>query len=195
MKELFTCASCGDCAVRLGFGFTGSSPRMRGADGQGQRGLRQEGVIPAHAGSSNARTMRKLRSRDHPRACGEQRWSCASPPCTRDHPRVCGEQLCLSTIAATLSGSSRRVRGAVHRLVGRVDVVGIIPAHAGSRPACCSRPRGARDHPRACGEQASRRSWCRCTGGSSPRMRGTAVEHPFEPAVDGIIPAHAGSRI
>lgn len=22
MKELFTCASCGDCAVRLGFGFT-----------------------------------------------------------------------------------------------------------------------------------------------------------------------------
>lgn len=22
MRELFTCASCGDCAVRLGFGFT-----------------------------------------------------------------------------------------------------------------------------------------------------------------------------
>lgn len=22
MKELFTCASCGDCAVKLGFGFT-----------------------------------------------------------------------------------------------------------------------------------------------------------------------------
>lgn len=22
MKELFTCANCGDCAVRLGFGFT-----------------------------------------------------------------------------------------------------------------------------------------------------------------------------
>ena len=22
MKELFTCANCGDCAVKLGFGFT-----------------------------------------------------------------------------------------------------------------------------------------------------------------------------
>ena len=52
-------------------GFSGSSPRMRGALGKRRVGVRRAGIIPAYAGSTPRSAMPFLTSRDHPRVCGE----------------------------------------------------------------------------------------------------------------------------
>ena len=69
-------------------------------------------------------------------------------------------------------GSSPRMRGAHVQAFDVALVRGIIPADAGSTrqsPACRA---PSRDHPRGCGEHASR-SWAILVArGSSPRMRG-----------------------
>ena len=111
----------------------GSSPRVRGADEQLDLLLQAGGIIPARAGSSRA-TMR---------------WT----PRTRDHPRACGEQFGLNSIKPLCMGSSPRVRGAGRRGSPWKTRRGIIPARAGSRRPARRRTASARDHPRACGEQ------------------------------------------
>ena len=73
------------------------------------------------------------------------------------------------------SGSSPRVRGAVHE-VGRVaQAHGIIPARAGSRIKECSYNSSLRDHPHVCGEQSADQMASFCNQGSSPRVRGAAT--------------------
>ena len=111
---------------------TGSSPRMRGAHDFFGCDIFDVGIIPAYAGSTRTRTS-----------------ATGSP---RDHPRVCGEHADGQAVAASATGSSPRMRGALLRdrvwPVGR----GIIPAYAGSTtPALCV-PMSLRDHPRVCGE-------------------------------------------
>ena len=49
----------------------GSSPRMRGARKHGGRAFRQDGIIPADAGSTSSCPAPVAYQRDHPRGCGE----------------------------------------------------------------------------------------------------------------------------
>ena len=167
--------ACGEQQPRSLYssGWTGSSPRVRGAAVGHARRDERAGIIPARAGSS-------LAARRSPRAA-------------RDHPRACGEQSVAVKVGKTRQGSSPRVRGA--GLVRRrlVHWRGIIPARAGSsRPPKLGRGR-SRDHPRACGEQARWRLSPPRLSGSSPRVRGAAAVIWKVEVLVGIIPARAGS--
>ena len=93
-------------------GEMGSSPHARGARRAPLDLVRREGIIPACAGSTSGKDLQKFLDRDHPRMRGEH------PP--EDQP------------CRARRGSSPHARGALHRLVCSVDVVGIIPACAGS---------------------------------------------------------------
>ena len=85
------------------------------------------------------------------------------------------------------------MRGAVQRLVGGIDVVGIIPACAGSRRLGSGTPRRTWGHPRVCGEQVALDLTDCTVSGSSPRVRGAALEKLLISGMPGIIPAYAGS--
>ena len=113
----------------------GSSPRVRGAGLAGGAQSVRKGIIPACAGSSTATPARSTRSRDHPRAGGEQEWR--------------------HTLSFGTQGSSPRVRGAAEWVPSYFDFQGIIPARAGSRTQRGLDIGSSRDHPRACGEQGN----------------------------------------
>ena len=87
---------CGEQALRAGNykRMEGSSPRVRGAVIGARAGQRLDGIIPARAGNS-ALMLGRLSA-------------------TRDHPRVCGERFDVPLPKPPVTGSSPRVRGAVH---------------------------------------------------------------------------------
>ncbi len=152
---------------------SGPSPRVRGAGHL--RGAHVGGAGTACAGS------RAVRSR--------------SSRTTGDHPRACGEQRLRSWTGWRRRGPSPRVRGAGGRGGVRRHEPGTIPARAGSRSPSAARPRGRRDHPRACGEQTTSMYPGRRISGPSPRVRG-AEQRPRRRRVRrGTIPARAGSRL
>ena len=131
----------------------GSSPHVRGTRRHPDTARRMGGIIPACAGNTLCHILRSLRSRDHPRMCGE-------------HAR-------LQTGIASAMGSSPHVRGTPNpEWAGGVNI-GIIPACAGNTITSRLQISSARDHPRMCGEhyvQAPTRSE---RMGSSPHVRGT----------------------
>ena len=146
---------------------------MRGTPSSGIRAPEPTGIIPAYAGNTTRHRRRWSSWRDHPRVCGEHR---------HDHG---GSRF--------RGGSSPRMRGTHLRHLHFLDFTGIIPAYAGNTPAGQPPTDHRRDHPRVCGEHfkvAIERlnSW-----GSSPRMRGTLVEHDLPSWLEGIIPAYAGN--
>ena len=109
-----------------------------------------------------------------------------------DHPRGCGEKLAGSPRAALAPGSSPRVRGKGVGLRFVEDSPGIIPAGAGKRASSIHATAFPRDHPRGCGEKPPGESMTSRMAGSSPRVRGKAVQD-FAGVLDvGIIPAGAG---
>ena len=73
------------------------------------------------------------------------------------------------------------------------DVMGIIPAYAGSTRAFMRPHVRNRDHPRVCGEHVDSIEPIRAGEGSSPRMRGAQRDGTRWVAPRGIIPAYAGS--
>ena len=171
-------------------------------------------IIPAYAGSTPHRWLRRKQAQDHPRVCGEHRQRRAA--------------------RQSWPGSSPRMRGApLVRLAGRIRP-GIIPAYAGSTFLCQIVLSQVRDHPRVCGEHSNvslssmatsriipayagstpsrRMSWTRQRDhprvcgehpvrtldrsshlGSSPRMRGALQVGIVDGNCNGIIPAYAGS--
>ena len=85
------------------------------------------------------------------------------------------------------------MRGTHHAQMNARTIAGIIPAYAGNTygRTYLALPEG--DHPRVCGEHASRLNAGHHARGSSPRMRGT-LPLQSNPAKDGgIIPAYAGN--
>ena len=72
---------------------------------------------------------------------------------------------------------------------------GIIPADAGSTSCGALTIPGSRDHPRGCGEHATRALSDLSVDGSSPRMRGARSFRGKGRHHPGIIPADAGSTI
>ena len=152
---------------------TGSSPRVRGTANGRDQAEAMPGIIPARAGSRASGSRSRRSSSDHPRVCGEQ-W------------------LCTRSLWST-SGSSPRMRGAADAQLVVDELVGIIPACAGSSSRSRPRGTGSWDHPRACGEQALRFFTTLISSGSSPRMRGAARVLVLLVRRDGIIPTYAGS--
>ena len=131
------------------------------------------GITPAHAGNSPPAAHKRCRP--------------------RDHPRTCGEQLSVFFWSMSLTGSPPHMRGTEFRVIQKLAILRITPAHAGNSLHSSSRSQAHGDHPRTCGEQAKsviRSFWIQ---GSPPHMRGTD-ETPHAPhMVVGITPAHAGN--
>ena len=154
----------------------GSSPRMRGKPERLFVRACRPRIIPAHAGQTGERP-----SNARPLA---------------DHPRACGANLQLvEGFGGSFFGSSPRMRGKLLNCATPVEILRIIPAHAGQTSTPSSLSNHCSDHPRACGANVSSDGMLsRCTG-SSPRMRGKLVSRHAVDADVRIIPAHAGQTL
>ena len=151
----------------------GSSPHTRGAPHRVGGDEVGDGIIPAYAGSTTVPFLESFQFTDHPRIRGEH-----------VVPLVCD---------ATRLGSSPHTRGA--QLGGQPGSFGkgIIPAYAGSTRRHHAIRGASSDHPRIRGEHSQAAAIEAAAPGSSPHTRG-ALSLPRRPAaVDGIIPAYAGS--
>ena len=92
-------------------------------------------------------------------------------------------------------GSSPHTRGALCSSLKRQDLVGIIPAYAGSTLLLRFRLALSGDHPRIRGEHALRFLPLRAALGSSPHTRGARLYAERYRDGAGIIPAYAGSTL
>ena len=139
----------------------GSSPRLRGTRGCARHRVWRGGIIPALAGNTPRQRDRTGTRWDHPRACGEHLETMGPP--TLDE------------------GSSPRLRGTLAPHTCRIRRSGIIPALAGNTVHFDSSFSALRDHPRACGEHDTLKTYDSDQPGSSPRLRGTRYEIPIIP--------------
>ena len=87
------------------------------------------------------------------------------------------------------------MRGKVSVFHGFCAVERITPAHAGKRLQNTVGSKRAWDHPRTCGEKATRIAPKNCGSGSPPHMRGKVTCSSTTPQAHGITPAHAGKRL
>ena len=167
--------ACGEhvTVMMVSFLVVGSSPRLRGTPHGIQGEIRIVGIIPALAGNTWSAIARRLRRRDHPRACGEHKNN--------------------GTEEYSMAGSSPRLRGTRRRRTGHVGVDGIIPALAGNTSRLGGSGSHQRDHPRACGEHFVSDDATDLFEGSSPRLRGTRHSLTKPLTTEGIIPALAGN--
>ena len=94
------------------------------------------------------------------------------PCCARDHPRVCGEKRFSAVFQRAMSGSPPRMRGKEDRVLRGVLRVGITPAYAGKRDILNFTHDFTGDHPRVCGEKYMGVPTKVKKPGSPPRMRG-----------------------
>ena len=133
------------------------------------------GLIPAHAGKTQAIVTSRQVGRAHPRACGENKAS----------PRKRTSAL----------GSSPRMRGKRKIKRSRAHNVRLIPAHAGKTGNVIVDISTGGAHPRACGENAKRSHGTLTPFGSSPRMRGKLADREEPYATMRLIPAHAGKTL
>ena len=91
-----------------------------------------------------------------------------------DHPRLCGEKQSISQMRLIFSGSPPPMRGKVSFGVVEDILDRITPAYAGKRPTFSPMPVNTPDHPRLCGEKATRQQRKVKKIGSPPPMRGKA---------------------
>ena len=152
----------------------GPSPRARGADRHRLLARARNGTIPAGAGSSRVRIRPAQTGRDHPRGRGEQ-----------------GEAL----IELPLDwGPSPRARGAGDLRARGRQVMGTIPAGAGSSAFRVSLRAPHGDQPRGRGEQSMAVVLPEAGSGPSPRARGAVAVDLLRRPPGRTIPAGAGSR-
>ena len=130
----------------------GSSPLTRGKLRRGNGRELHRGLIPAHAGKTSRRAMRRVRFAAHPRSRGEN-----SVTALR---------------YSTWPGSSPLTRGKLPGRTGDDSGARLIPAHAGkTRRSWCSFVDGPA-HPRSRGENATNEDPASAYSGSSPLTRG-----------------------
>ena len=127
-----------------------------------------------------------------PAHAGKTRNSHSSTFRSRDHPRACGENLDLKLREIDMKGSPPRMRGKQAVKLRDVRHAGITPAHAGKTCSVTPLRCGERDHPRACGENRASGAESGMRTGSPPRMRGKRLVLPRWRRRYGITPAHAG---
>ena len=166
------CGEQSSASVRR-YASNGSSPRVRGTDEDPAPVCHPRRFIPACAGNRAA----------DPLGRGVQ----------TVHPRVCGEQPLAQASGMVVTGSSPRVRGTA-RFVRRFKVTPrFIPACAGNSTDRVLDLAAGSVHPRVCGEQLITVPGVRIPGGSSPRVRGTAVRWGLAYSARRFIPACAGN--
>ena len=131
---------------------TGSPPQVRGKPQFNKLFRCNTRITPAGAGKTSTDTLRNLRTRDHPRRCGENSRALACRSRARGSPpQVRGKQM--PTMPAAL-------------------LRGITPAGAGKTPPKCDITSCAWDHPRRCGENLQVKVLSLLTLGSPPQVRG-----------------------
>ena len=152
--------------------FTGSSPLTQGKRPPRFKEDRVPGLIPAHAGKTNARRGMKYRGAAHPRSRGENqsRVRRHTPP----------------------PGSSPLTRGKLSLLGVVLRSVGLIPAHAGKTLITSAANSTVRAHPRSRGENGDWETFVHRDAGSSPLTRGKLSGAAMDTQCTGLIPAHAG---
>ena len=112
--------------------------------------------------------------------------------CAWAHPRSRGENLASEGESAQDAGSPPLTRGKRQQAGLTLDVLGLIPAHAGKTTSSSASPTTRRAHPRSRGENTS---WTRRPAGatgSSPLTRGKPRLWVGTRARGRLIPAHAG---
>ncbi len=167
------------CGEQAGFTWpryvaTGSSPQVRGTDGN--RGHRPTGgpvhprrcgeqyfselpvgciygSSPQVRGTDGAGSPRRYDIRFIPAGAGNRSRPIKRKGSVTVHPRRCGEQSFQQLVAAAAYGSSPQVRGTVPRHHRGTRQCRFIPAGAGNRTCSCPDARMAAVHPRRCGEQ------------------------------------------
>ena len=151
---------------------SGSSPLTRGKLACAIACARAIGLIPAHAGKTDAEPPVML--------------------AVRAHPRSRGENCCTGAGSALKAGSSPLTRG--KHLAGHVviSVDGLIPAHAGKTSRAARSPISPTAHPRSRGENAKGAGSALMGAGSSPLTRGKLSRRAGGLALARLIPAHAG---
>ena len=155
--------------------FTGSSPLTRGKRPPRFKEDRVPGLIPAHAGKTNARRGMKYRGAAHPRSRGENqsRVRRHTPP----------------------PGSSPLTRGKQSEGTGAFTHHGLIPAHAGKTLTDKHPVRTVTAHPRSRGENVMCFFAPSAVQGSSPLTRGKLSLLGVVLRSVGLIPAHAGKTL
>ena len=152
----------------------GSSPRMRGSRYTIKTIYVDDGIIPAHAGLTEAAALVHPRTRGIiPAHAGLTLFNFNSRSRKRDHPRACGAHVFVTMTGSGALGSSPRMRGSPSVCGESRDGLGIIPAHAGLTILTSRLERRKRDHPRACGAHYRSSILGFTLEGSSPRMRGS----------------------
>ena len=160
-------ASCSTCRR------SGSSPRTRGTPRSTGYGVRHRRFIPADAGNTSRSSSLLISRTVHPRGRGEH-------PATDHTRRFC-------------RGSSPRTRGTLVHRERRRFLERFIPADAGNTPPSATRPASLAVHPRGRGEHWLAQVLANVHGGSSPRTRGTPIDHDAAVGVTRFIPADAGN--
>ena len=153
----------------------GSPPRVRGTGYSFSPSRTNLGITPACAGNSPAAGRQALTEEDHPRVCGEQPRTWATPPMWR--------------------GSPPRVRGTAVSRRRKSPPARITPACAGNSESVVCGDAFSGDHPRVCGEQLRTRMPPSDFIGSPPRVRGTVDPLAHTALPPRITPACAGNRL
>ncbi len=136
---------------------SGSSPRMWGTPGCGQRQFYRRRFIPTHVGNTTPTCSKTSPIAVHPHACGEHRQHAVEPVPNR--------------------GSSPRMWGTRQRIPGLDLLDRFIPTHVGNTPGWRVPRRWTSVHPHACGEHTSKATAELNKTGSSPRMWGTHLPY------------------
>ena len=127
-----------------------------------------------------------------PAYAGKSRVSVQYETCHRDHPRLCGEKACILQRHLQTKGSPPPMRGKAIFARYFSARSGITPAYAGKRKIC-QYPRSLfQDHPRLCGEKATRQPQKVKKIGSPPPMRGKGPLAYRSSRRFRITPAYAG---
>ena len=152
---------------------TGSSPRRRGPQHHGRRGLVGEGLIPAQAGTTTGH--------------------CRPPAPKTAHPRAGGDHCTPKTAVPPPLGSSPRRRGPQRHRHARAAGARLIPAQAGTTLQVRVPLAPPRAHPRAGGDHLAFGDFDRSVTGSSPRRRGPRECGGAVAGRRRLIPAQAGT--
>ena len=139
-------------AARRARSRSGSSPLTRGKPHRPPRPANPCGLIPAHAGKTQAGRQAWARRPAHPRSRGENLEKCETQP--------------------TQPGSSPLTRGKLSAWANAEVLYGLIPAHAGKTFVVGLCAFAHRAHPRSRGENCSSSASALSPGGSSPLTLG-----------------------
>ena len=128
--------------------------------------------------------------------CGEKSaQGCRSVLRTRDHPRACGEKNLRCRRNSFLVGSPPRMRGKESGCVPGLPGSRITPAYAGKRTTYVKHLQFSRNHPRVCGEKDRTIAVQNQPQGSPPRVRGKVTRLYALADKEGITPAYAGKSL